>query len=132
MIREARAALEAGEPTLIRELAMSDPSKLNGELIARAAQQGDSVALRIWRQAGEALGLAVVSLEKVLGPEVIIIGGALAQAGDILWGPVYETIGQASRQQFERDRLRIAALGERTGLMGGVALALLHVEDQGS
>jgi glucokinase len=130
MIREARAALETGEPTLIRDLVMSDPSKLNGELIARAAQQGDEVALGIWREAGEALGLAVVSLEKLLGPEVIIIGGALAQAGDILWQPLVDTIGQASRQRFERCRLRLAALGERTGLMGGVALALRHLESR--
>jgi glucokinase len=132
MIREARATLEAGEPTLIRELTMGDPGKLNGQLIARAAQQGDEVALRIWRDAGEAVGLAVVSLDKLLGPEVIVIGGALAQAGDILWEPMYETIAQASRQRLKRHSVRVAALGERTGLMGGVALALRQLENQRS
>jgi len=130
MIREARAALGAGEPTLMRELTMSDPDRLNGEAIAGAAQQGDEVALRIWREAGEAVGLAVVSLDKLLGPEVIVIGGALAQAGDILWKPMYETIAQASRQRLKRHSVRMAALGDRTGLMGGVALALRHLGDQ--
>jgi glucokinase len=124
MIREARAALEAGEPTMIGDLVLSEPGELSGELIARAAHRGDEVALRIWRQAGEALGLAVVSLEKLLGPEAIIIGGALAQAGDILLEPMFEAIDSASRDRIDHDRVRLAALGERTGLLGGVALAL--------
>jgi glucokinase len=132
MIREARAALEAGQPTLIRELTMSDPGRLNGELIARAAQQGDQVALRIWREAGEAVGVAVASLENLLGPELFVIGGALAQAGEILWKPLYETLDRESRQKVSHDSVRMAALGERTGLMGGVALALRHLEDQSS
>jgi predicted NBD/HSP70 family sugar kinase len=74
----------------------------------------------------------VVSLDKLLGPEVIVIGGALAQAGEILWEPMYDTISQASRQRLKRHSVRVAALGERAGLMGGVALALRQVEEQGS
>jgi len=54
----------------------------------------------------------------------------LAQAGDILWKPMYETIAQASRQRLKRHSVRMAALGDRTGLMGGVALALRHLGDQ--
>ena len=63
---------------------------------------------------------------------MIVIGGALAQAGDILWEPLYETVGQASRQRLKRDSVRMAALGERTGLMGGVALSMRRVENEGS
>jgi glucokinase len=130
MIRDVRAALDAGESTLIREMIKHDPSTLDGELIARAAHQGDELALRIWREAGRAVGLAVVTLDKVLGPEMIVIGGALTQAGAILWEPLYEAVGQASRQRLQHDTVRMAALGERTGLMGGVALALRHIELQ--
>jgi len=130
MIREARAAIEAGEPTLIRELVEGDPTRLNGELIARAAQQGDEVALRIWREAGEALAVAIYSLAMLLGPEVIIIGGALAQAGDILFKPMYEKLEQESGGRFDPRQVRMAALGERAGLMGGVALALRHKADR--
>jgi len=128
IIREAREALQAGEPTLIRELVDSDATRLNGEIVARAAHQGDRVALRIWREAGEALALGVWSLDHLLGPEVIIIGGALAQAGDILFNPMYERLQQEGRQRFDPRLVRMAALGERTGLMGGVALALRSQE----
>jgi glucokinase len=130
MVREARAAIDAGQPTLIRELSESDPGKLNGELIARAAQQGDEVALRIWREAGEAVAVAVASLKGLLGPEVLVIGGALAQAGEILWKPLYEALDRESRGRMKHETVRMAALGERTGLMGGVALALRQVEQQ--
>jgi len=127
IIREARTALEAGEPTLIRDLVEGDPTRLNGEVIARAAHQSDQVALRIWRQAGEALGTAIFSLDHLLGPEVIIIGGALAQAGDVLFDPMYEKLKEEYRGRFNPDLVRMATLGERTGLMGGVALALRHL-----
>lgn len=128
MIREAQAALQTGEPTLIRELVKGDPSQLNGEIIARAAYQGDEIALRIWREAGQALGVAIYSLDHLLGPEVIIIGGALTRAGDLIFEPMYERLNQESRGRFDPRQVRMAALGERTGLMGGVALALRMVE----
>ncbi len=131
MIRETRNALQAGEPTLIRELVAGDPAQLNGEIIARAAQQGDELALRIWQEAGEALGVAIYSLAMLLGPEVVIIGGALAQAGDILLKPMYQKLEQESRGRFDPNQVHMAALGERTGLMGGVALALRHIDTQG-
>lgn len=131
MIREATAVLEANEghsqPTLIRELVQSDPSKLNGEIIARAAHRGDEVALRIWREAGEALAVAVYSLAMILGPEVIIIGGALTQGGDLLFRPMYEKLEKESRGRYNTQQVRMAMLGEKTGLMGGVALALQMV-----
>jgi glucokinase len=131
MIREAKGALDAGKPTLLRENAGSGTGELDGALIAQAAQRGDEVALEIWRQAGKAVGVAVVSLESLLGPEMFVIGGALVQAGEILWNPLYETVDHESRNRLGRDSVRMAALGERTGLMGGVALALRQLEDQG-
>ena len=124
MIGEAQAALQAGEPTLLRELVESDPTNLNGEIIARAARRGDRVALRIWREAGRALGVAIYSLAMLLGPEVFIIGGALAQAGELIFEPMYEKLEQESGGRFNPRQVRMAALGARAGLMGGVALAL--------
>jgi len=124
MIREAQAALQAGESTLLRELVEGDPARLNGEIIARAARRGDEVALRIWGEAGRALGVAIYSLAMLLGPEVFIIGGALAQAGELIFKPMYEKLDQESGGRFDRRQVRMAALGARAGLMGGVALAL--------
>lgn len=124
MIRKAQAALQAGEPTLLRGLVEGGPARLNGEIIARAARWGDQVALRIWREAGKALGVAIYSLAMLLGPEVFIIGGALAQAGQLLINPMYERLEEESRGRFDPRRVRMAALGAEAGLMGGVALAL--------
>jgi glucokinase len=104
-----------------------DPARLNGEIIARAAQQGDAVSQGIWRVAGEALALGVFTLDRILGPEVIIIGGALTQAGEILFKPMRDKLQQESRR-YDPELVRLAALGEKTGLMGGVALALRALE----
>jgi glucokinase len=109
MIREARDALEAGETTSLREMIRDDPAKLNGEIIARAAHQGDAVSLRIWRQAGEALAVGVYTLDHVLGPEVIIIGGALTQAGDILFEPMHEKL-QREWRGYDPDLVRLALI----------------------
>ena len=106
-------------------------AKLNGEIIARAAHQGDALSLDIWRVAGEALAVGVYTLDHVLGPEVIIVGGALTQAGDILFKPMHDKLQQESRR-YDANLVRLAVLGEKTGLMGGVALALRSLEELGT
>ena len=124
VIREARAALQSGQPTLIQDLVENDPARLNGEVVGRAAQQGDEIALRIWRMVGEGLATGVYSLAMILAPQVVIIGGALAQAGDLVFKPMFEKLDYEASGRFNRAQVRMAALGERAGLIGSVTLAL--------
>ena len=61
-------------------------------VVSEAAKQGDAVALKIFNIMGEYIGIGLSSVVNLLNPEKIIIGGGVADAGDILFNPIRETI----------------------------------------
>src|SRR5262245_47014954 len=65
---------------------------VGGEKVAQLAAQGDPAASKIMREAGEALGIAVASMAMMLNVEWYVIGGSVAKAGDLLFGPAREAI----------------------------------------
>ncbi|TQS45859.1 ROK family protein [Cryptosporangium phraense] len=90
--------------------------------IARRAAAGEPRAVAVWQRAVEALadGLSIASA--VLDPDVIVIGGGLAQAGRTLFVPLEAAL--AERATFlPRPRILPAALGDRAGCAGATLLA---------
>ena len=76
--REARDLLASGEaPGLARLAATGDP--VDAELVARAADEGDATCMAVLDRAWVAVGAACASLVNLLNPEVIVIGGGIAE-----------------------------------------------------
>jgi glucokinase len=73
-----------------RELA--DRRPITGEAVARLAQQGDPLAVRVMTQAGEALGVVVASMAMILDIELFVTGSSVAKAGDLLLGPARNVV----------------------------------------
>jgi glucokinase len=98
--------------------------------IAKAAADGDEVALETMQETGYYIGLGVSNLINVLSPEVVIIGGGISQGGDALWGPIHRTV-QAHALTESRRACRVvpAELGDDAGVMGGVTLVLQEEND---
>ncbi len=91
--------------------------------VADRALEGDPDAIGVWSEAVGALALALAWVTSVLAPEVIVIGGGLSKAGDLLLIPLSEQL--ESRLRFERrPRLVRGALGDRAGCLGAALLAL--------
>ena len=80
VIENVKAALEKGVSSKVLELAEDDPSKITIEIIATAAQDGDSLAYRALSEAAAHIGAACADLVNLLNPEAIIFGGALFRA----------------------------------------------------
>ncbi|MBY8878877.1 ROK family protein [Actinacidiphila acidipaludis] len=96
---------------------------------ARAVEAGDPAALEVWRDAVEALAAGLVTGLTLLDPEVLIIGGGLAEAGDTLFGPLRAAV--EARITFQKLPLIVpAALGDTAGCLGAGLLAwdLISVE----
>lgn len=92
------------------------------------ARAGDAAAAGVWADGVEALSIGLSHIVAMTGPEVIVIGGGLAQAGDELFLPLEEAL--ARRLTFQRrPRLVRAHLGENAGLLGS-ALAARHLIGQ--
>jgi len=127
LVREAREAA-AGSSLLARELvdrAGGDPAAITGPLITQAAQEGDRFAVEQLERIGHWLGHGIASLVAVLDPAVIVIGGGVSEAGDLLLDPIRETFeheltGRGYRPQAE---IRRAQLGNRAGVIGAADLA---------
>jgi predicted NBD/HSP70 family sugar kinase len=80
VIENVKAALQKGVSSKVLELADDDLSKITIEIIAIAAQNGDSLAYRALSEAAAHIGAACADIVNLLNPEAIIFGGALFRA----------------------------------------------------
>ena len=122
----SRGCLEAytSGPALSRHYATATGEHIDGAQLAQRAQAGDRAALQVLNEAGRALGIAAASLAMTLNIELFVIGGSVAQAGDLLLKPARETLpGYAFKAVSARVRLRASQLGEDGAILGAAWLA---------
>ena len=124
--QRALAAARTGKsPALAACLAAA--GDLSPHDVALAAGAGDEAAGRIWEEAGRYLGMALTSFIHIFDPHVILIGGGIAEAGELLLDPVRRTIAALGSPYYLRHLkvVKKAALGAEAGLIGAAALILL-------
>ena len=99
-----------------------------GQDVVDLVRGGDPVAAQVVRQAGRDLGEVVATLVNVINPSAIVIGGALADAGESLIAGIREVVYQRSLPlATEHLRIVTSQAGERAGVLGAAALAIGHV-----
>lgn len=125
LARLARDAAFAGRAAGVVELAGGDPEAVRGEHVTEAAKAGDRGALAVLREFGWWVALGIANLVNVLDPDVVVVGGGLAEAGELLVSPVRERFSELVLAPQHRPPVRIAAaeLGERAGAVGAALLA---------
>lgn len=93
------------------------------EELSQQARQKNPQALKLWYDAGRHLGIALVGVVNLLNPEVIVIGGGVANAGKVLFDQVKEIIlKRAMRVQAKHVKILKARLGNDAGLIGAAIL----------
>ena len=102
-----------------------DPDAITGPLITEAARDGDTFAIEQLAALGRWLGEGIASLTAVLDPAVVVIGGGVSAADELLLDPVRaafaaQLTGRGHRPMLE---IRRARLGNRAGLIGAADLA---------
>lgn len=120
-----------GATTKIGELAGYDLNKIDAALIAKAANMGDAIARDIYERAGEALGVAISNTLVTTDAHKIVIGGGVAQAGDLLLDPIRHTIKKrVFIMPLEEVEVTLAELGGNAGIIGAAAFAASQVEGE--
>ncbi len=126
--RRARERLQAGEPASggrILEVAGGKLEEVDAEAVARATQAGDALARELYADAGHKIGVLMVDLIHTFNPELIVLGGGLTHAGDLLLKPMHEVVRErAQRPQRESCRFALAQLGDDVVLYGTLAMLL--------
>jgi predicted NBD/HSP70 family sugar kinase len=93
--------------------------------VIAAARRGDHVSQQIMGEAGQHLGTAIASLVNLFNPSMVIVGGGIAQMGDLLLEPIRKTVEKRSLKVCSQNlRISTALLGRRSTAMGAVTQAL--------
>lgn len=121
IVAMAEDYIKGGKSTKYREMANSND--ITPFIVAEAAKAGDPVAKRIFTRMGEYIGIGMASVVNLLNPERIIIGGGVADAGDILMTPLKETLKKrAMKIAGEAVEVVPAQLGNTAGVIGASLL----------
>jgi len=93
--------------------------------VAEAARGGDEIALAAFRRAGSALGLAVAGAVTLLDLDLVVIGGGVVNADELLFDPLNEAYKRYAALGFAaQPRVVRASLGAAAGLIGAAAVVL--------
>jgi glucokinase len=122
--REGAARAPEQARTLL-DLAGGDPAAISGRMVTAAARAGDVVAVEAFAEAGHWLGTSLADLAQILDPQVLVVGGGVIEAGDLLLGPVRRayTEALARRSRLPVAEIRPAELGNAAGMVGAADLA---------
>jgi len=118
IVRMAREGLERFPDSVLQD------GCIDSKKIYKAGKAGDELALEVFKTMGDYLGVGLANLMNTLGPEVIVIGGGVANAWD-LFEP--HMIAQVQSRAFtslsKRVPIRPAECGDNAGLLGAAKLA---------
>ena len=121
--REAAAA-EPRDAARLVALAGGSAAAIQGPHVVEAAAAGDALAARLVEETAGYLGLALGNAANLLDPALIVLGGGLAAAGDVLFAPLGAAVRQHLLPGTPAPPVVPAALGYDAGIAGALALAL--------
>jgi len=123
----ALKAITQGRTTRIAELVSYDLNKVTPEVICRAAQAGDAIAREVYERAGFYIGIGVANLIAILSPDMVVIGGGVAQAGGLLFEPIRRVVRERVHvTPIEKVQIVPAQLGTDAGLIGAAVWSSLQ------
>ncbi len=122
IVTMAKEYISGGKSAKYKEMAGAD-GQITPYLVAQAALQGDAVSIQIFKQMGKIIGTGLASVVNLLNPEKIIIGGGVADAGDILLEPIKQAIlDRAMPIQAQSVKVVPAQLANTAGVIGASLL----------
>lgn len=127
IVDAALAQLDAGRDTRLREQIAGGYGRVTPRVIADLAREGDLVCREIMDLVGHYVGLAICDIIVLSDPDVVVIGGGIAGAGEVVFGPIRRTVTERSRiSGFDPARILPAELGNLAGVYGAGALVWEH------
>ena len=127
LVREAQEFAKHS-PSLAQrmmELAGGDHTKITGPEVTQAAREGDPAALEVYRVIAGSIGYGMADLAAIMDPGVFVIGGGVADAGELLRAPVEKAFTErlTGRGRRPTAKVLIAQLSGEAGIVGAADLA---------
>jgi glucokinase len=128
--REGREAAER-EPDSALGGMKAAGQEIDGRAVTEAALADDPTAIGVFDLVGTRLGAALASLANVFDPEVIVLGGGVMAAGDLLLEPARRELKARALPPMNDTPVLAAKLGPEAGMVGAAAMARIELERQG-
>lgn len=131
IIAKAKKSIEEGIGTKILELASGKLAELTLDKVIKSAEHGDKLAIELIDSAGINLGTRIAYLINLFNPEVVVIGGGIEKAGELIIEPIRRTVRKlAFEEPASRVRIIPSALGDEAVALGAASLVLREVFTQ--
>jgi glucokinase len=128
LAREGKAAAEREPDSALGKALAEGP--ILGRTVTDLAAKGDALATDVVADAGRHLGVALASLANIFDPDVIVIGGGVAAAGELLIGPARKELEARALDPMNRTPVKLAELGPEAGMIGAAAMALIELDKE--
>ena len=124
--RLGREAAQEGTASRVVELAGGDPDDVRGEHVTAAVGEGDQEAADVLASFAWWVALGLANLANIFDPQAFVVGGGLVAAGDALFIPTREALGDLLQGRGRRPAIPVipAELGPRAGAIGAACLSL--------
>jgi glucokinase len=124
IVRRLIWRVKAGDHSSVIDRAGGDFSAVSLDFVLNGAREGDGVSISVIRDTAKYLGMAAANLVAIAGPEVLVLGGIMSSAADLLFEPVRAEVGRRL-PDWAKESLTIvaAALGEDAAAIGAARLA---------
>ncbi len=122
LARDGEDAARSGRSRLLAE-ALAARGRLEPLDVTGAARRGDAAALELVSRAGRLIGETLATLVNFFDPSLLLLGGAVAQDGDVMLAGVRETVYRRSLPLATRDlRIMLSKPSAEAGLLGAAAM----------
>jgi glucokinase len=126
IVRRLVWRIKSGDRSDVEEMANGDLNAITLDQIFDAARRGDGVAEAVMRDTARYIGMAVANLVVVLDPEIVVLGGTIAEAGDLLLEPAASEMSRRLPPTASGQVALVkAALGQDSAAIGAARAALL-------
>ncbi|HSJ68025.1 MAG TPA: ROK family protein [Anditalea sp.] len=130
IVRMAEEAIKLDGTSILSRIVNKSKEAVEPSHVVEAALAGDQRAITIISNAGMDLGQGISILIQLLNPDLIIIGGTVAEANQYLTTPIQQALNLYSMAKSrEKSQLSLYKLGKNVGLLGGVAVVVEKIFD---
>ncbi|HYU60996.1 MAG TPA: ROK family protein [Solirubrobacterales bacterium] len=127
LAREGHAAAERSPDSALGQ-ALARGGAMTGRVVTDAALAGDETARDVVALVGTRLGVAFSSYANIFEPDVIVVGGGVMAAGDLLLEPAREELRARALPPMNRTPVVAAQLGGQAGMIGAAVMAMWELE----
>ena len=125
-ISETNEAIKKGVKTSVQTLAGDNEITLS--IIIKAAKQDDIFAIDLLQKAGEKIGEGISTLIHLFNPQVLVIGGEIADSGDLIIAPIQQILNKYTLTRLKNQcEIKLSDLNSHSTIMGTLMVVMKNL-----